>query len=114
MAVLIAVDAEFKNVVLSDLKAAGKRALSQDVTEKEYQAIWASDSTEISPFGYFRDFEPGSSPQVGYGMGFRFVAHTRLLGLGAVTKRRMRGCSPSSELVNLCRVFWQGRFSATD
>jgi hypothetical protein len=110
VAVLIAVDPEFKNVVLSDLKAAGKRALSQGVAEKEYQAIWASDSTKISPYDYFRDFEPGSSPQVGYGMGFRFVAHTRLLGLGAVTKRQKRGCSPSSEFVNLCRVFLAGAF----
>jgi hypothetical protein len=55
----LAVAPEFMDVVLSELKAAGEWALSQEVTEKEYQAIWASDSTEISPADYFSDFEPG-------------------------------------------------------
>lgn len=55
----LAVAPEFMDVVLSELKAAGEWAISQEVSEKEFQAIWASDTTDISPNEYFRDFEPG-------------------------------------------------------
>lgn len=55
----LAVAPEFVDVVLSELKAAGEWAISQEVTEREFQAIWASDTTDISPNDYFRDFEPG-------------------------------------------------------
>lgn len=55
----LAVAPEFMDVVLSELKAAGEWAISQEVTEREFQAIWASDTTDISPNDYFRDFEPG-------------------------------------------------------